>query len=460
MIKNFFLSLCSFFIFAALFSCNDDNILGLSIQPGKDKISVAYDTVLVTSKTVFLDSVYMKNSIAALGEFKDHTFGTSKSDYMGQLYCARNFSFPDDVNQIDSAYIYLYYNSWYGDSTALHHVNVYELDNPLDADQTYYSNTDVSKYCSMDKLIAEGTFTTGDLYSTDSVRELSTYQPCVKIPVSMDLADRFFKDAKNYPEKFKTPEAFKKYFNGIYVTTDYGDGSILYVTKTSLELCYDTWVENSTNGERDSFVIGGSYFPITREVKQVNRVEHPDLSSYITTSSDSIDYIYSPAGMFTKVTVPDTLFTKDSGLLSGKTISSLRMTVLATQLDDSWNYALSPPKTLLLISESEVKSFFQNFELNDGINSFLASYDSTKEDYVFDMTAYAQKMIHKMDGTGDTSDFTPFTDMILIPVAVVQNDDGDDIRVDHLITPSAVKVRSGSHPYQPMMLQVLYTKSD
>ena len=44
--------------------------------------------------------------------------------------------------------------------------------------------------------------------------------------------------------------------------------------------------------------------------------------------------------MFTKVTIPDKIFTKGSGLLSGKTISSLRLKVLATQLDQDRTYAM------------------------------------------------------------------------------------------------------------------------
>ena len=115
--------------------------------------------------------------MAALGEFTDPTFGTTQSDFMAQLYCARNFKLPDDVTHIDSANIYLFYRSWFGDSSEVHQVNVYELNNSLDLNKPYYSKTDVSKYCDRSKLIAQGTFTTGDFYTSDSVRALKTYYP-------------------------------------------------------------------------------------------------------------------------------------------------------------------------------------------------------------------------------------------------------------------------------------------
>jgi len=459
MIKNFFLFLCGLFMIAALSSCNDSNMLGTSIQPDKDKISVAYDTVHVKTKTIFMDSVLLRNSVFALGSFKDHTYGTTKSDFMAQLYCAREFEIPDDVNQIDSAYIYLYYTTWFGDSTALNTISVYQLNNPLDVNQTYFANTDVSKYCDKTKLIAKGSFIAGDVYSTDSVRALSTYAPSIKLPLSMTLAQQFLKDSRTNPEKFQTPEAFQKYFNGIYVTTETGDGSIVYLTNVELELCFDTWLKNETNGLRDSLVIGASYFPITKEVKQINLADHPDSSFYVKPSpTDSINYIYAPAGMFTEVTIPDSIFAKGNGKLSGKTINGLRLTVLATQLeDDDWDYAMSPPSALLLLKKSDATNFFKNYELNDGVYSFLATYDSDSEDYVFDLTAYANKMVHKMDGTGDVDDFDPFTEMILIPVTVVQNSDDENVRIDHMITPAAVKVRSGNHATQPMSLEVLYS---
>ena len=153
------------------------------------------------------------------------------------------------------------------------------------------------------------------------------------------------------------------------------------------------------------------------------------------------------------------IFTKGQGLLSGNTINSLRLKVQATQLEDEWDYALAPPEALLLINVAESQTFFSNFELNDGVNSFLATYNSISENYDFDLSVYAQKMIHSMDGTGTTTNFTPFTEMLIIPVSVVKDDDGDLIRLEHLITPAAVKIKGGNHPSEPMHLEVVYSKS-
>ncbi|MDD4922746.1 MAG: DUF4270 domain-containing protein [Bacteroidales bacterium] len=459
--KNFFLLLCGFLMVSALFSCNDDNTVGSSVQPDKDIISVNYDTVHLHSETVIVDSVYFRNSIAMLGEFTDGTFGTTKSDFMAQLYCARHFSFPDDVTRIDSAYIYFYYNKWFGDSSTVHHVNIYQLNRSLDDDTTYFSNINPRNYYSESDLIAQGSFTAGDFIHSDSAQALSSYSKVVRIPIrNLALAQKFLADSRDLSTKsaFETPENFQQYFKGIYVTTDMGNGSILYINQVQMEFCFDTRLVRQSTGVRDSVVIGAAYFPITKEVKQINRTDHNDLSKYIETNfSDSLNYVFAPGGMFTKVTIPERIFKKDEGLLSNKTISSFNLKVMATSLDNG-KYAMAPPEALLLINAANVNAFFNKFELSDGLNSFLAKYDSNAKNYVFDLSRYAQKMIHKFDGTGSVENFTPFTDLLIIPVSIVSDDDGAAIRLEHLMTPSAVKVRSGNHPTQPMKLEIVYAR--
>jgi hypothetical protein len=446
---------CGLFTFTAFYSCNDDNTIGGSLQPDQDKISVFYDTVHVSSQTVMVDSILYRSSSAYLGEFTDPFFGTTKSDYMAQMYCPRLYAFPDDVLRIDSAYLYLYYDSWFGDSTAMMHVNVYELNNPLKVGQSYYTNLNPSTYCDKSKLLGQTAFTAGDLYSTDSVRELSTYTTVLRVPIDLSLGNRFLNDSRTNPDYFADPSNFLKYFNGLYITTDFGNGNILYVTHSEMEFCYGTYLYSETSGGlRDSFVIGASYFPVTKEVKQVNRFEHMDLTSYLNpgNASDSLNYIFSPAGLYTKITIPERTFTKRAGC----SINRMHMKVQATQLDES-DYGMAPPSSMLLIRESDARSFFSRFEMYDGLNSFLAEYDSDNNCYDFDLSYYAQKMIREQDDPGSTT-FDPFTDMVMIPVTVVTSDDGDEVRVEQLLSPSAVKVRGGKHPVQPMTLEIVYSK--
>jgi len=114
-----------FSLLVVLTSCSDDYLVGGSLQPEQDKIYLYYDTVQVESKTVLVDSVLFRSGTAYLGEYTDPRFGTMHSDFLAQLYCPYQFSFPDDVKRIDSAYLYLYYDEWFGDSASLLHASVY-----------------------------------------------------------------------------------------------------------------------------------------------------------------------------------------------------------------------------------------------------------------------------------------------------------------------------------------------
>jgi len=461
--KNKVLSaFCGLVLSAVLFSCVDNNTIGSSMQPDQDKVLVWSDTIRVQTETILQDSVYLRNSLAVLGEFTDPTYGTVKSDFMAQLYCPFDFKFPDDVKKIDSAYMYLYYTNWFGDSTTIHHLNVWKLDkNTLDAAATYGSNTNPADFCSMSTLLASGTFTTGDFLTTDSAKALSSYSPAIRLPLDTAWCKQYFlKENRSNPEKFAKPSAFNNYFNGIYVTTDYGNGSLLYITHSELEMCYDTYLYSNTSNKiyRDSLVVGASYFPVNKEVRQINRAAHPDLKKYLDPSvSDSLNYVYAPGGMFTKVTIPSAIFQKGTGKLSGKIVNGMKLYVNATQVDNSGNYALAPPASMLLIDASKVNSFFSGFELNDGLYSFVADYNSDSLNYVFDLSYYAQKMIRENDDSTKTT-FNPFTEMLLIPVTTVKNSDNEDVRQEHVITPAAVKIQGGNHPTRPMQLRVIYSK--
>jgi len=458
--KTFLSVFCGLFLSAVLFSCVDGNILGFSALPAQDTISVSFDTVRVQTETILQDSVYLRNTLAVLGEFTDPTYGTVKSDFMAQLYCPFNFKFPDDVHRIDSAYMYLYYDSWFGDSTTVHHLNVWYLDkSPLDALAPYGSTVNPADFTSKSKLLASGTFTTGDFMTSDSAKALSNYTPALRLPLDKAWCEQVFLDEDSiHPEKFAKPSAFNNYFNGIYVTTDYGNGSLLYVTHSEIEMMYNTVLYSNAMQLRDSLVIGASYFPINKEVRQVNRAEHPDLRSYLNpTATDSLNYIYSPGGMFTKVTLPSALFQTGTGKLTGKTINGMKLYVNATQVDETLDYALAPPASMLLIDASKVNAFFSGFELNDGLYSFVADYNPDSMNYVFDLSYYAQKMIRVSDNSTST-EIKPFTEMLLIPVSTVKNADKASVRLEHVISPAAVKILGGNHPRRPMQLRVIYSK--
>ncbi len=451
-----FAYLMSFSLIVALASCSGDDELSFPFQPEQDKIVAYYDTISVFSETVVVDSIYSRSSISYLGKFSDPFFGTTICDFMAQLYCPYGTTFPDDVQRIDSAFLYMKYDGWFGDSATLLHTKVYELGMPLSWEQPYYTNLNPAQYLVGAKVLGSTSFTTGDMYTPAADRKYTTYSTYIKVPIDVSLGNRFLNDSRN-PAKsafFTDPKAFRDYFNGIYVTCDFGNGSIAYIDHSELELCYGTTKVSNTSGLKDSFVVEAKYFPVNKEVKLVNRFEHPDLrrSFNPTDPADSLNYIYTPAGLYTRITVPDSIFRN----LGGNTINALKLKLNATQLS-SWEYGMNPPTSLLLIRESDAQTFFRKNVTEDKLYSFLAEYNSSTKSYSFNLSYYAQKMVRELNDSTSTT-FEPFTKMLLIPVIPIKNKDGATIRLNQQLTPAAVKIKAWNHPTMNMKLEVVYSK--
>ena len=437
-------------------ACLDGGTIGGSIQPSKDKVSTDTATFRLTSRTILTDSILQRNSKAVLGEYTDARFGTTKADFMLQFYCPPSLRFESSVDsviddEIDSVFLYLFYDSWYGDSAALFEAAAYPLTQSLDLSQPYCTNLPAAQY--VDKSRRLGAVPYSPLSSENEWSD--QYDYCVRIPIDTSVVSHIVTDVREHPEWFADYKTFQEYFKGLYVTTTFGNGAFLYVEHAELELCYDYRYLNSDSVWKDTLM--ASYFPYTTEVRQVNSYDHPDLSAYVSPESDqdSLNYLYAPAGMYTEIDLPmDELCQR----LSGCNINYARIKVDATDLDDS-QWGLNPPEKLLLINKQDINTFFANFNLSDDLYSYLTEYDEGDDCFVFDISNLVQKSIRYADGDLDsTSTFSPVSSMMLVPVEEVENADGTSLYLLPCTDPSAVKIRSGAHPDQPMIIELVYSQ--
>jgi hypothetical protein len=84
--KHFIPSVLVTLLFTAL-SCTEGQYTGGSIQPPGDVVSTDTASFFLTTETVKVDSILYKNSVALLGEFTDAFFGTTKAEFLAQVYC-------------------------------------------------------------------------------------------------------------------------------------------------------------------------------------------------------------------------------------------------------------------------------------------------------------------------------------------------------------------------------------
>ncbi|MBK7854476.1 MAG: DUF4270 family protein [Bacteroidetes bacterium] len=129
-----------------LLSCNEPNTVGLEVQPESDQPNLAFtDTVTLQTEIFRADSAVTYSAIvntsnaALLGSMYESELGQSTANIYGQIVPA--ITNPDlDSAAFDSLVLTFAYKSFYGDSTTQQTITVYELDQALNDDSTYYSN--------------------------------------------------------------------------------------------------------------------------------------------------------------------------------------------------------------------------------------------------------------------------------------------------------------------------------
>ena len=355
-----------------LSNCNDDiSLVGPSIQPESDKITVFQDSIRFKASTVQLDSIYARTVNGLLGELYDPLYGNLKSDYICQFYCPEGFKFkhtPID-GRIDSMIYQITYSSWVGDSLAPMQVQIYQVTKPLQKD--YYTNIDPADFCDMQTSLGTKTYTAYDTSIPDWQREIDDtsdpdyYVPHVHVRMPQSLGQHIYDETLNNPASFETQEAFNNFFPGLYVTTTYGTGNILDVRSSSM-LIYYRYNGTSSETGNDTIYTTIERFNTTQEVIQLNNLRNGNLEQLLDPDAEYA-YMKTPAGVCIKLEV------------SGEQLKD----IIGDHIVNNLPFAFARPSSLLLLPEDSVKSFFESGKLSDSRTSFLGTYSSSDNVYNF-----------------------------------------------------------------------------
>lgn len=372
------LSLIVAFLAVSFIACDDDlNSVGSSMQPDSDDIFVGVDTVHITAKTVSLnDSVYARTTFGVLGEYTDPIFGKIKSDYMSELYCPDSMHFESDFQKIDSVKfkIEFYHTDFTGDSINPMGITIYEV-NKKNLDENYFTNINPTDYCSMSKILAQGAFTIKDLPTNTDSYTSYIYRE-IRIKASNSLGQRFYDEWKNSNgATFRSSEALREFFKGIYVTSTFGTGSLINVSSTTFDIYYSYKSGLAADGVSDS--IRSTYFrlPVTPEVIQLNHIQNDKSVIAQLTASDSIrSYTKSPAGVCTELTIPLKEIMEKTG--SGNIVNSATFK-LKGFTEEEEKSGLNRPTYLLFVNKDSISDYFVNNKVPNAKTSFLMVKSST-----------------------------------------------------------------------------------
>lgn len=415
------------------FGCDDNTgNLGFNMFPDSDKnINGQLTTFGVTTESVEAGKIYAKTNIGYVGKFTDSQFGTFQAGFLSTLNCPTGLTFPgvyngtafgnnnkitntmvgeerasdDDIilirdkankviGNIHTVELYLWYDNYFGDSLTACRLSVYELHKALeDAEKKDYYYTDINpnEFYNEDGLLGTKAYTAVDLSVKDSIRNLSTYVPSVHLAFEKTISEKIggkILRAFNERSGMFDNEDFIKAFSGIYVKSDYGDGTVLYVDQVQMNVVYKNYAVDSISGKplpahdgSDSTYYAYRIFNSTREVIQANRLDNDSKVDDLIENDKSCTYLKTPAGIFTQATLPiKDIETK----LSEDTLNAVKLTFSNyNQTSNNSNFGMSAPSNVMLIRKKDKDRFFAKNLLNDGVSSFLTSHTTSTNQYTF-----------------------------------------------------------------------------
>lgn len=226
------------FICAFLFSCTKNKTLGKDvIDPSSYLNGVTVDTFDLITYTIAEDSSITDNaSNVVLGSYIDPKFGEFDASFYSQVRLGGlnpDFGDPSSI-KIDSFVLALKYVGYYGDLSA-QTFEVYELDDTLNLNSTYYSFT--TKNVKSTNWVPSGKGTISPKPLTKTVIGDDTVDAQLRIPLDTNIARNFIEEATSGSSTFTSNDDFLNYFKGIKVKTNNlsqstGQGAIFYFNIT------------------------------------------------------------------------------------------------------------------------------------------------------------------------------------------------------------------------------------
>lgn len=366
--------------------------IGDQIQPDQSKLKVFYsDTTTVYAYSVPEDSVRSDELTRnQLGSIFDPVFGTTVASFYTQFsLSALSQSFGTNP-QMDSLFLYLYYDGFYGDTTTQLKVGVYEMEEGIDIDELYYSN--------IDKTVFPTDYADYYFYPmpNDSIVVAGdTLPPMLRINLSANpaLGEKLLQAPT---DSLATNEAFQNYFKGLYVTVEpvNSNGAILYF---NLLQSFSRLIIHFKNDEADSLYYN---FLINSASARVNKYEH-DLNTgdaafkqQVVNGDSTLGaqkyYIQGIGGVKSIIRFPNIY---EWSKLENVAVNEAKL-ILGGAEETPYN---GEPTQIIVVQITEDGSYKI---LDDNLVSadyFGGKYKSSVNEYQFRITQYIQELISNPD---------------------------------------------------------------
>jgi hypothetical protein len=423
--------------------------MGVQIQPEGDKILVDTATIYLQTSNIEIPYIYSKPDSFLLGTFFDPEYGTLHADILTQVQPPVDFKFPEGA-VADSAVLQLRFRSWFGAKYDPMQVKVYQMNKgKFEYSKSYKSNLEVSDYCDKSILLGERIFSARDVSVADSFR--------IYIPLSQDFVQKFSK-VLNTVYTVENETEFQDFFNGMYITTEFGSASMLYIAGINLQYFFHYTYKYPQSDSIVTVKVAADY-PYSNEVRLVNRFERPDQHTILQqiNAQQGMNFISSPANFATQISLSLSELRNKTNT-NGKKLLFNR-TMLTVEIAEPNEGTLPNPlsQSLLLIKSSSDDRFFRTRELPSDTCAILSNYtyrianDSVYYYYNFDIARLLTTELSKTDNAVENLSFN------LVPVALGYDASGNIIEVKSQNTMTATKIKSGQNGKNSMKINVVYS---
>lgn len=436
----------------ALLSCDDNtDTLGVDMMPVGDLVTNEYKTYDINTQSYAVgDSVLARTDLSYLGKYTDAETGTTvKSDFLCQFNCGENFDLPEKIEK-DSCVrldLRLFISDFVGDSLASFKISVYELNKQLDPEEDYYTNIDPEKFCDMSaRPLATKWYTISDRTITDSTRWSSDYSKNIRVSLPTDIGTKILRDYRSNPEHFANTAAWLESGNpcskGLYFKLEYGDGAMAYIDIVQFNIYFNYYDEDY---KKDT--LGVCSFAATDAVVKASRFENSNLDRLMDDREAA--YLKTPAGIFTMATIPiEEINAQD-------TINSAKLTFTRYNDTTQEKFKLSIPQTVLLVRlDDYLDGFFENYQISNSKDSYLTTFNSSTNTYVFNNVARLLTTMVEERRNGKASE--NWNKVLLIPVKTTKDSSGNIVKLNHDFNMGYTKLVGGES--NKVKMEVLYSK--
>lgn len=383
--------------------------IGADLQPDQDRVQVfRTDTLAITAYSVVEDSIRTDEPAnALLGSIADPVFGTMVSGFYTQFRLSTNAPDFGENPILDSLVLQLAYAGYYGDTTTVQTMRVFEIGQSLYLDSSYYSTRHIP-------------YGTNDFANRDFSPnpkkgfpwQGDTLQPMIRVRLS-DQSPELGNKILNAPAaELENNEKFVEYIKGLFITVDpvTSGGAISYFDLPSnlsrLTLYYK-------NNSRDSLRYE---LLITAQTPRYNRFDHfgyanaaSDFKNQViegdTTLGNTQLYLQTMGGVKTFIRFPD-LRNFSNNLGKKVIINEAKLIFSGYEAEPD----LAPPAQMALVlrTEDPTRNVIMPDQL-EGEAYFGGNYKKSVNEVHFRITRYVQNLVQMEDDDTDYGLFAIIT---------------------------------------------------